>query len=545
MTSILRVGLCAILTCFSASAATTKATPAAARRAAHADLSPASGQLGTVNFPTSCNAAAQTSIVSGVALMHSFQYQQSEAAFKQAASADPKCAMAKWGEAMALYHQLWDNPDADALKTGHADIAAAEKLHAATPREQGYIDAASAYFKDGDSLTYKDRVQAYSDAMAKVHAANPDDVDAASLYALSLVSLAYKDEKNSDGDRKQALAILLPLFATNPDHPGVAHYIIHAADTPALAPQALEAARRYAKIAPDSSHALHMPAHTFTRLGLWQESIDSNVAASAAAAKSIAAHESEPHYQFHAMDFLAYSYVQMGQGAKAEVVLTELKNVAADKHHIEMRKAYLDARHALDMRDYKRAADLPVLELEPSDLVATYWAKSIGSARSGNAAAAKESLAKLIPALAARAEEDKRSGDTIHEGKPTEQLEAEGWLAFAEGRAEDAVSSLRAAADKQEADGIDSVVIPAREMLADLLLALNRPVDAVKEYAATLKESPGRFDAQFGAAIAANAAGDKGSARDYAVRLQRQCAADADRPEIRQLTLVIDKRWPH
>src|SRR5580698_1382059 len=166
MTSILRAGLCVALAFCSASAVTAATTPAA------------SGQLGTVTFPTSCNAAAETSIVSGVALMHSFQYQKSEAAFKQASSADPKCAMAKWGEAMALYHQLWDNPAADTLKTGHADIVAAQKLHAATPREQAYIDAAAAYFKDGASLSYQDRVQAYSDAMAKVHAANTDDVDA-------------------------------------------------------------------------------------------------------------------------------------------------------------------------------------------------------------------------------------------------------------------------------------------------------------------------------------------------------------------------------
>ena len=533
MTSILRAGLCVALAFSAASTVTAAPRPAA------------SGQLGTVNFPSSCNAAAQTSIVSGVALLHSFQYQQSETVFKQASTADPKCAMAKWGEAMALYHQLWDNPAADTLKDGHADIVAAQKLPAATPREQGYIDAAAAYFQGGASLTYKDRVQAYSEAMAKVHAANPNDVDAAAFYALSLVSLSYKDEKNADANRKQALAILLPLFVTNPDHPGVAHYIIHAADTPTLAPQALDAARRYAKIAPDSTHALHMPSHTFTRLGLWQESIDSNIAASAAAAKAVAAHQEPAHYQFHPMDFLAYSYVQVGDGAKAEAVLADLKSVPADKHHVEMREASLNARDALDMRDYKRAADLPVLDLEPSDLVATYWAKSIGAARTKNPAAAKENLTKLIPALAARAEEDKKSGEIVHEGKPTEQLEAEGWLAYAEGRADDAVASLKAAAEKQEADGIDSVVIPAREMLADLLLALNHPQEAQQEYVATLKESPGRFDAMYGAAMASNAFGDKGSARDYAVHLQHQCGADADRPEIRQLTLVIDKRWPH
>ena len=415
-----------------------------------------------------------------------------------------------------------------------------------TALERGYITAADAYFWRDTKLTYEQRVQAYADAMAKVHAANPNDVDASSFYALSLVSLAYKDDAHGDQHRKDALAILLPLFTANPDHPGVAHYIIHAADTPALAPQALEAARRYAKIAPDSAHALHMPAHTFTRLGLWQESIDSNVAAEAVAAKALAAHEAEAHYQFHAMDFLAYSYVQMGQGAEAQKVLDDLKNVNTDEHHIAMRSAYLDARNALDMRDWKGAAALPVpADLGGSDLVPIYWARSIGAARTGDAAAAKDNLQKMLPGLAARAEEDKASGEKVHEGKPVEQLEAEGWLAFAEKRYEEAAASLRAAADRQEADGIDSVAIPAREMLAEFYLETKQPDKALAEYRAVLKESPGRFNAQYGAAIAANLVGDKGAARDYMVHLQHECAKDADRPEIHQLSMTIDRRWPH
>ena len=327
------------------------------------EVATATDQLGTVAFPTSCNAAAKPAILSGVAFMHSFQYQQSEEAFRQAAKADPRCAIARWGEAMALYQQLWNNADPETLAKGRAYLATAQKLNSGTALERGYIEAALAYFKDDPKLSYAERTRNYSEAMAKVHAANPNDTDAAAFYALSLVSLAYKDEKRSDADRKEALAILLPLFQTHPDHPGVAHYIIHAADTPALAPQGLEAARRYAKIAPDSSHALHMPSHIFVRLGLWQESVDSNLAASAAAAKATEAHQAAPHYQFHAMDYLAYSYAQMGQAAKADQVLADLKNVpGASAEEIGKRQAYLDARNALDLRRYKDAAALPVAE---------------------------------------------------------------------------------------------------------------------------------------------------------------------------------------
>ncbi|MGC1383090.1 MAG: hypothetical protein WA823_04870 [Candidatus Acidiferrales bacterium] len=532
MTRLLPAVLCVVTMCATAGVSAKAAT--------------ATDQLGTVAFPTSCNAAAKPAILSGVAFMHSFQYQQSEEAFRQAAKADPRCAIARWGEAMALYQQLWNNADPETLAKGRAYLATAQKLNSGTALERGYIEAALAYFKDDPKLSYAERTRNYSEAMAKVHAANPNDTDAAAFYALSLVSLAYKDEKRSDADRKEALAILLPLLQTHPDHPGVAHYIIHAADTPALAPQGLEAARRYAKIAPDSSHALHMPSHIFVRLGLWQESVDSNLAASAAAAKATEAHQAAPHYQFHAMDYLAYSYAQMGQAAKADQVLADLKNVpGASAEEIGKRQAYLDARNALDLRRYKDAAALPVLNVEMYALVPTYWAKSIGAARTGDAVEAQENLAKLVTALAARDEDDKKNGEEVKAGKHTEQLEAEAWVAFAEKRVDDAVTSMRAAAERQESEQFEDVIIPAREMLGDLFLELNRPDLAVREYAATLKFAPGRFDSRFGAAVAANLAGDKGDARDYAVHLQHDCGPDADRPEIRQLSLTIDKRWPH
>ncbi len=493
-------------------------------------------QLGNVRFPTSCNAKAQTQIISGVGFLHSFQYKQSEESFQQAAQSDPQCAIAHWGEAMALYHQLWDNPDAAALKQGREQIAAAERLNSGTPLEKGYIAAAAAYFQNDPKLTYTQRTEAYSSAMERVFEANPDDTDAASFYALSLDSLAY-EEKDGAAYRKHALAILLPLFVTHPDHPGVAHYIIHAADTPELAPQGLAAARKYARIAPDSSHALHMPSHIFTRLGLWQESIDSNIAAAAAAEKASRMHQSEAHYQIHPMDFLDYSYVQTGQASEAHRVVQALKKVpGASKTEIVEHESIFSARNALDLHQWKAAEELPVPELPLKSLESAYWAKAIGAARSGDAAASKENLAHLKEAIAARTSADMAMGCHMRSGESTSQLEAEGWLAYAEGRTDDAVKTLRAAAEKQESDGIDSVVIPAREMLADLLMELKRPADALREYETTLKESPNRFDSLYGAAIASQATGDRKSAGEYAAKLKSNCAATADRLEIRKLS---------
>ncbi|HUI74193.1 MAG TPA: hypothetical protein VLX32_04575, partial [Candidatus Acidoferrum sp.] len=275
------------------------------------------GQLGTVNFPTSCSAEAQPLITTGVAFLHSFQYMQANETFADAAKKDPKCAMAHWGQALAVYHQLWDFPQPDTIAEGRKHIEEAQKIGAPTDRERAYIAAATAFFQDNSKLTHLERVQAYSSAMAKLHEQFPTDVEGAAFYALSLVSLAYEDEPNDLAHRKAAIAILQPLLQTNPDHPGVAHYMIHATDTPELAPLGLEAARRYAKIAPDSSHAIHMPSHIFVRLGLWQESIASNIAATASGRRAAEKHEAEYHYQTHAMDFLNYSYLQAGEEAKA------------------------------------------------------------------------------------------------------------------------------------------------------------------------------------------------------------------------------------
>ncbi|PYU65153.1 MAG: hypothetical protein DMG56_04235, partial [Acidobacteria bacterium] len=268
-----------------------------------------SAQLGKVNFPTSCTAEVQPTIEQGVALLHSFQYTQSEKSFAVAATRDPKCAIAYWGTAMARYYQLWEFPNDKTLKQGRKDIEKALKLHSASPREQGFLNAAAAFFQKKSKMTHVQRTQAYSAALAHFYRGNPGDAEIGSFYALSLVSLAEEDSDTTENLEK-AISLLEGLLRQHPDHPGVAHYLIHATDRPEFAAQGLDAARRYAAIAPDSAHALHMPAHIFVRLGLWQDSITSNIAANAAGAHAAEMHQAESHYQTHAMDFLSYSYLQ-------------------------------------------------------------------------------------------------------------------------------------------------------------------------------------------------------------------------------------------
>jgi tetratricopeptide (TPR) repeat protein len=499
-------------------------------------------QLGKVNFPTSCNPQAQITIEKGVALLHSFQYMQSEQTFLEAAKQDPQCAMAQWGKAMALYHQLWDFPGAETLKEGRQDIDEAKKLTAGTEREREYIAAAAAFYRDDAALTHTTRAQGYSSSMEKLSAHNPKDTNAAAFYALSLVALAEYGEEDS-ANRKKALAILDPLFASDPDNPGVAHYIIHASDTPELAPEGLAAARRYAKIAPDSSHALHMPSHIFTRLGLWQESIDSNIAAIASASKAIEMHMAEAHYQTHAMDFLNYAYLQSGQEAKARGLIADMKTVpGASEREIAEKQALFAARDALELHHWKEAASLAIPNLPPRELDVTYWARAIGAARSGDAAGAREDVQSLIDTIAAREKRSKDQGYKVIAGESVDQREAEAWLAYAEGKADDAVKTMRGAAEREETNHVDSLGMPAREMLADLLLELKQPEEALVAYQAALKESPNRFDSLYGAARAAESAGKTQEAKDYYGQLSKIAAPGADRPELQEAKVNLAKK---
>ncbi len=505
-------------------------------------LSVRAAQLGKINFPTSCSPAAQPEMEKAVALLHSFQYQQSEQIFADATQQDPHCAMAFWGKAMALYHQLWDFPGPHTLRESREDLEQAEKIQATTEREREYISAALAFYQDNSELSHEARARAYSEAMAKLYRDNPKDIDAAAFYGLSLVALAeYNDHDLAD--REKALAILGPLLVADPDHPGVAHYIIHASDTPELASKGLEAARMYAKIAPDSSHALHMPAHIFTRLGLWQESIDSNMAAMAAAAKDTQMHMADAHYETHAMDFLDYAYLQSGQEAKAENLVTALASVpGAGTGTIQNMQAIFEARNALELHHWKAAAALSARDIPVRDLGMTYWVKAIGAARSGDVEGAKQDIQKLIEADDASNKHERDMGNRIYPGEAVEQREAEAWLAYADGKSGEAVKIMRQAAEREESEHVDSLTMPAREMLADLLVELKQPTEALIEYQAALKTSPNRFDSLYGAARAAESAGKPEEARDYFAQLAKIAAPGADRPELQEMKVNLARK---
>src|SRR5260221_13494857 len=281
-------------------------------------------QLGTVHFPISCAESVKKRFARGVALLRSFWYEEAEKEFLDIAKDDPNCAMAHWGVAMSIWHQLWNDPDEKVITRGRDEVNAAKKLSAKdTPRENAYIAAAAAFYSDSKS-DHAARARAYSDAMKKVYESYPDDHEAAVFYALSLLaSEPHHDE--TFANRKAAAAILEKFFATEPDHPGVAHYLIHSYDKPQLAQLGIPAARRYAQVAPAAPHALHMPSHIFARVGLWQDDINSNLASVAATPKTVAIHKGGEGHQLHAMDFLVYAYLQSGREADAAKVIDEIR----------------------------------------------------------------------------------------------------------------------------------------------------------------------------------------------------------------------------
>ena len=502
-----------------------------------------SGQLGKVEFPTSCAAAVQPAIEKGLALLHSFQYMESEKAFADAAARDPKCTIAFWGQAMAVYHQLWDFPGEKTLKAGRKDIEKAQKLHSGNAQEQGLINAAATFYQKKSKMSHADRTQAYSSALEKLHTQFPADVNISAFSALSFVSLA-DEEVDVTANRKKAIAILDPLLQSHPDHPGVAHYLIHATDKPEFAPQGLEAARRYAAIAPDSAHALHMPSHIFVRLGLWQDSISSNIAANTSGAHAAEMHMAESHYQTHAMDFLSYSYLQSGQEAKAREVIEHTGHVVgASEEDKADERAYFTARTDLELHRWKEAANLPVpAAVRKNWQDTTYWARAIGAARTGDVGGAESDVKILTQLVADREKRAKKNGYPVSAEKPSDLREAEAWLAFAKGKTDEALQELRAAADYQDKEGGESIGIPAREMLADMLLELKRPAEALAEYKTDLKNAPNRFDGLLGGARAAQAAGDTTVAQSFYAKLTSICSQGADRPELAEAKTYLAQK---
>jgi tetratricopeptide (TPR) repeat protein len=498
----------------------------------HEDLTET--QLGTVHFPVSCAASVQQPFQRGVALLHSFWYEEAEKEFLDIAKDDPKCAMAHWGVAMSLWHQLWNQPDAKMIARGEEEIKAGHKLQKnATVREQAYLDAVKAFYSGSKKRDYKTRAAAYSGAMKKTYETNPDDHEAAAFYALSLLA----SDENMD-HRKQAAAVLEKLFAIEPDHPGVAHYLIHTYDTPAMAELGIPAARRYAQIAPAAPHALHMPSHIFARVGLWQDDINSNLASVAATRKTAAMGMGGEGHQFHAMDFLVYAYLQSGRESEAQTLIEEVKAMPPMHDRYGMGtdpRTYalieFPANYAMELHHWNEAAALP----EPLDKVAadssvTYWARAIGAARSGNVEQAKRDLAQ-IDKIHQKSVADKKTD--VAEVIARDYQEASAWVQHADGKDDEALATLRKLANETDKDDNNPETISAREMLADLLLELKRPQEALLEYQADLKLRPKRFNGLYGAARAAEEAGKQSEANTYYATLLKSCEGGSSmRPEL-------------
>ena len=497
------------------------------------DSKATSEQLGQVNFPTSCAPEAQPAFERGVALLHSFQYATADAAFADAAQKDPHCAMAYWGEAMSLYHQLWEWPSAADMKKGHELIEKAGKAGAKTERERLFIRAAAAFYTNNSKMDRGERQNAYSSAMAKLYQKFPQDGEAAAFYALSLLPGYHGEHAQSTA---KAVSILKELFARQPDHPGAAHYLIHATDSPELASQGLEAARRYAKVAPSSSHALHMPSHIFSRLGLWQDMIDSNLAAATAAEQATRSNkdDNEARYQLHAMKYLQYAYEQTGRTDAARQVIEKVKDVPGIKpEDISDDGNIMKALYTLETHQWDQATQLsPEAATAPSARMRVLWARTVAESRQGNKEQAHKDLENLHTALQAHHEAGSNSPRV---------MEAEAWEAFASGKTDEAVNKMKAAT-KNDEFGVDAASVPASEMLGDLLLELKRPAEALEAYEATLKQAPNRFNSLYGAGHAAELAGKEDQARQYYSALEKIVGPQSDRPELQYVKVFLAKK---
>ena len=500
-------------------------------------------EIGSVNFATSCSHEVAADFNRAVALLHSFQYEQSRGIFEAVANSDPGCAMAEWGIAMSHYHGLWQNGDIDA---GLVAVQKAKEIASSnkntTTREKGYIDAIGEIYKQ-DGSDEAAHAQAFEQKLAQLHAENPNDSEAAIFYALSLDIAAAKTDKNF-ANQRQCGEILEPIFVQQPHHPGVAHYIIHCYDNPQLAEKGLGAARAYAKIAPASAHAQHMPSHIFTRVGSWDESIESNHHSklSAMEAEKSSTNGEARDQRLHAMDYLEYAYLQAGLDRQAKSILDEM-NSLSPVPGLTLTGNYaasaVPARYAIERRDWKQAA-----KLQP-DSTAVPWAQALtgvavgeGAARSSDIDRAKRAEQTLV-ALRDRTTETNQI--------EVQRREVSAWISQAREKQQEAIATMKAAAELEESMDKDAVtpgaITPAREMLGELLSLSNQPKQALIQYEAVLHLTPNRFNALFGAATAAESAGEPAKASFYYRKLT-EIARGNDRPELvsaRNKLMVAEK----
>jgi len=516
-------------------------------------------QVGQVNFKVSCSPKVQSQFNRAVAWLHSFEYEEAEKEFELIAVADPQCGMAYWGVAMSNYHPLWTPPTPDELKKGVTAVEKANAAGAKTERERAFIASITLFFKDADKVDHSTRATAYYESMKKLYERDPSDDETAVFYSLSLISVGMMANDKTYAKEKEAAQILNRVLKREPQHPGVTHYLIHSYDYPALAELALPAARSYAKIAPASAHAQHMPSHIFTRLGLWQEAIKSNLDARASA-KAFAARHKMPgawDEQLHAMDYLAYAYLQGAQDKEAWGVFQELNKIRrVDPPSFKVAYAFaaIPARYALERRQWAEAAKL---SLQPGTVTNLSWdnfrwaeayihlARAVGAARTGDKTLARAEVDEL-KAIHQQLGEIKSGYDWARQVEIQSKI-AEAWLSFAQGNSEAALSEMKAAADADDATEKHPVtpgsILPAREQLGELLLELKKPVEALHEFEVSLRVAPNRFNGLYGAARAARLASDEKTARLYFSKLVELCRhADAARPELEEAKEFVARK---
>jgi hypothetical protein len=466
-------------------------------------------KLGKVSFPISCMPTVQEQFNRGVALLHSFAYISAEDAFQGVAKLDQRCAMAHWGIAMTYFHQLWEPPISPAaISIAQNEIQRAQQIGTASECERQFINALALLYQDAATVPYRTRALNYEHAMSDLASENRKDIEAQVFYALALLANASPADK-THAKQKQAADLLEPLDRTDPQHPGIPHYLIHAYDNAELAPRGLPAAKAYSQIAPSAPHALHMPSHIFTRLGLWDDSITSNLAA------RDAAHQlADTGEELHAMDYLVYAYLQSGRDKDAAQVLLQLKNMPnlnAPDFKITYASTAMPVRYAAERGQWADAAGIaPPIGAPPQVAAIAVWARGMGLARSGHAAEAHAEIKKLR-----QLEEQLRaSGNDYWATQARIQTrEVSAWTAQADGKPEEAAAILRAAADEE--DAIEKLpvtpgpIIPAREQLGYLLLEQNHPGVALKEFERALTNAPGRHGALQGAAHAAELSAQK------------------------------------
>jgi tetratricopeptide (TPR) repeat protein len=505
-------------------------------------------QLGQVHFPVSCAAEAQPKFHRAMALYHSFAWKKAQQAFAEIAHLDPKCGMAWWGLAMVAADNPFGWPLGLKLPEGAEAIQKAQEVGAGTARERHYIAALEHLYQGHGTTPHRARALAYEEAMEKLAERYPDDVEARILYALTVSGNHELNDKTFARPLKAA-AVLTPLFASHPQHPGVAHYLIHSYDYPPIAHKGLEAAQRYAQVAPAAAHAQHMPSHIFTRVGYWRESIAANQ-------RSVQTAEGDTRYMAHGMDYMVYAYLQLAEDAWAAKVLGDAGIVRLETGQARFGEAYglaaIPARLALERGRWAEAAKIEL----PSNVSDADWkrfpqaesihafARAIGTARSGDAAGARREIERLGQLQRVLTE---RKLDYWAEQTEVQMKIATAWALRAEGQDTEALAALRAAADHEDRTENHVVtpgpILPARELLGDLLMELGRPGEALAQYEASIAKEPNRFRGVYGAARAAELAGDPERARRHYAHLVQQVGAQAaDRPELRQARAFLGAR---